>query len=130
GSWLAWLCAEQGWQFPSLRKNLSLAGLPFELFLATKVLLAVLGLVLGPALGIAAGLAGFHVPAWAQIWLGLLLGAVFSFLPDLEVRQEANKRRRDFRHAIGCFLDLLAVNLAGGRGGPEALVSAGDVVAR
>ena len=127
GSWLARLCAEQGWQFPSLRKNLSLAGLPFEIFLATKVLLAVLGLVLGPALGIAAGLAGFRVPAWAQVWLGLLLGTVFGLLPDLEVRQKANKRRRDFRHAIGSFLDLFAMNLAGGRGVPEALMTASDV---
>jgi hypothetical protein len=127
GSWLARLCAEQGWQFPSLRKNLSLAGLPFEIFLATKVLLAVLGLVLGPALGIAAGIAGFHVPVWIGVWLGLLLGTVFSFLPDLEVRQKANKRRRDFRHAIGSFLDLFAMNLAGGRGVPEALMTASDV---
>ena len=127
GSWLARLCAEQGWRFPSLRKNLALAGLPFELFLATKVLLVVLGLVLGPALGIAAGLAGFHVPAWVQVWLGLLLGTAFSFLPDLEVRQKANKRRRDFRHAIGSFLDLFAMNLAGGRGVPEALMTASDV---
>jgi hypothetical protein len=127
GSWLARLCAEQGWQFPALRKNLSLAGLPFEIFLATKVLLAVLGLVLGPALATAAGLAGFQVPAWIQVWLGLLLGAVFSFLPDLEVRQKANKRRRDFRHAIGSFLDLFAMNLAGGRGVPEALMTASDV---
>jgi len=127
GTWLARLCTEQGWQFPSLRKSLSLAGLPFEIFLATKVLLAVLGLVLGPALGIAAGLAGFRVPAWAQVWLGLLLGTVFSFLPDLEVKQKADKRRRDFRHAIGSFLDLFAMNLAGGRGVPEALMTASDV---
>jgi len=127
GSWLARLCAEQGWQFTSLRKNLSLAGLPFEIFLATKVLLAVLGFVLGPALGVTAALAGFHVSAWIQAWLGLLLGTAFSFLPDLEVRQKANKRRRDFRHAIGSFLDLFAMNLAGGRGVPEALMTAGDV---
>ena len=127
GSWLARLCTEQGWQFPSLRKSLSLAGLPFEIFLATKVLLAVLGLVLGPALGIAAGLAGFRVPAWAQVWLGLLLGTVFGLLPDLEVTQKADKRRRDFRHAIGSFLDLFAMNLAGGRGVPEALMTASDV---
>jgi tight adherence protein C len=127
GSWLARLCAEQGWEFPSLRKNLSLAGIGFEIFLATKVLLAVLGFVLGPALGLLAGLLGFHISVWIQVWLGLLLGAAFSFLPDLEIRQKAAKRRRDFRHAIGSFLDLFAMNLAGGRGVPEALMTASDV---
>jgi len=127
GSWLARLCAEQGWEFSSLRKNLSLAGLSFEIFLATKVLLAVLGFVLGPTLGLLAGLLGFHVSVWIQVWLGLLLGAAFSFLPDLEIKQKAAKRRRDFRHAIGSFLDLFAMNLAGGRGVPEALMTASDV---
>ena len=127
GSWLARLCAEQGWEFSSLRKNLSLAGISFEIFLATKVLLAVLGFVLGPTLGLLAGLLGFHVSVWIQVWLGLLLGAAFSFLPDLEIKQKAAKRRRDFRHAIGSFLDLFAMNLAGGRGVPEALMTASDV---
>ena len=36
-------------------------------------------------------------------------------------------RRRDFRHAIGAFLDLVAMNLAGGRGVPEALMSASEI---
>ena len=36
GSWLARLCAEQGWEFSGLQKNLSLAGIPFEIFLATN----------------------------------------------------------------------------------------------
>ena len=127
GSWLARLCAEQGWEFSSLRKNLSLAGIPFEIFLATKVLLAVLGFVLGPTVGLLAGLLGFHISVWIQVWLGLLIGAAFSFLPDLEIKQKAAKRRRDFRHAIGSFLDLFAMNLAGGRGVPEALMTASDV---
>ena len=41
--------------------------------------------------------------------------------PTSERRQEAAKRRQDFRHAIGAFLDLVSMNLAGGRGVPEAL---------
>jgi Flp pilus assembly protein TadB len=64
---------------------------------------------------------------WLLLWLGLLLGTAFSFLPDLEIKQKAAKRRRDFRHAIGSFLDLFAMNLAGGRGVPEALMTASDV---
>jgi Flp pilus assembly protein TadB len=67
-----------------------------------------------------------RLPVAVPIWLGLLLGVAFFFLPDLEVKQRADKRRRDFRHAIGSFLDLVAMNLAGGRGVPEALMSAGD----
>src|SRR5690606_25756374 len=43
-------------------------------------------------------------------------------LPDLQVRKEAAARRRDFRHVVGAFLDLVAMNLAGGRGVPEALM--------
>jgi hypothetical protein len=127
GSWLAKLCAEQGWEFPSLRRNLSLAGIPFEIFLATKVLLAVLGAALGPLLAAVAALFGFAVSPVIQAWLGLLLGAIFFVLPDLEVKQKADRRRRDFRHAIGSFLDLFAMNLAGGRGVPEALMTASEV---
>jgi tight adherence protein C len=127
GKWLARLCAEQGWEFSALRKNLSLTGIPFEIYLATKVLLGVLGFVLGPVLGLLTGLLGVHLSAWIQVWLGVVLGAAFSFLPDVEIRQKANKRRRDFRHAIGSFLDLFAMNLAGGRGVPEALMTASDV---
>ncbi len=126
GRWLAKVCAEQGWEFPSLRANLSLASMSFEVYLATKVLLGLLGLLLGPALAVLLGAAGVQLPVVIPIWLGLLLGLAFFFLPDLEVKQRADKRRRDFRHAIGSFLDLVAMNLAGGRGVPEALMTASD----
>jgi hypothetical protein len=126
GTWLARICAEQGWEFPSLRANLSLAGMSFEVYLATKVLLALLGLLLGPALAVLLGMVGFSLPIAIPLWLGLLLALVFFFLPDIEVKQRADKRRRDFRHAIGSFLDLVAMNLAGGRGVPEALMAASD----
>ena len=49
GAALATFCAEQGWEFPSLRANLALADKSLEGFLATKVLLGVFGFLLGPA---------------------------------------------------------------------------------
>ena len=73
------------------------------------------------------GLAGVRLPVVIPIWLGLALGGVFFFLPDLEVRQKADARRRDFRHAIGAFLDLVSMNLSGGRGVPEALMAASEI---
>jgi tight adherence protein C len=127
GRLLAAFCAEQGWEFPSLRANLSIIGKSFENYLATKVLLGLFGFLLAPLLLLLLTLAGFHVPFVIPLWLGLALGGAFFFLPDLEVRQQAEARRRDFRHAIGAFLDLVSMNLSGGRGVPEALLTASEI---
>jgi len=127
GAVLAKFCAEQGWEFPSLRANLALAGKSFESFLAVKLLLAVSGLLLGPFLLAVLALGGIHLPFAVPVWAGLLLALVFFFLPDLELKQKVDKRRRDFRHAISAFLDLVAMNLAGGRGVPEALMTASEI---
>jgi Flp pilus assembly protein TadB len=127
GKALAAFCAEQGREFPSLRANLDLIGKSFENYLATKVLLAVFGFLLGPIILALVKAAGLHVPFQIPIWLGLVLAVVFFVLPDLEVKQKATTRRRDFRHAIGAFLDLVSMNLAGGRGVPEALMAASEI---
>ncbi len=127
GRTLAAFCAEQGWEFPSLRGNLSLIGKSFENYLATKVLLAVFGFLIAPIALVGADELGFHMPVYVPVWAGLVLAAVFFFLPDLEVKQKADARRRDFRHAIGAFLDLVSMNLSGGRGVPEALMAASEI---
>jgi tight adherence protein C len=127
GAGIARFCAEQGWEFGSLRANLSLVGKSFESYLATKLLLAIFGLLLGPLLLTVLSLGGVQLPFAVPLWAGLALASVFFFLPDLELKQEVDKRRRDFRHAIGAFLDLVAMNLAGGRGVPEALMSASEI---
>ena len=127
GRLLAAFCAEQGWEFPSLRANLSIIGKSFENYLANKVLLGLFGFLLAPLLLLLLSLAGFHAPFVIPVWLGLALGSGFFLLPDLEVRQQAEARRRDFRHAIGAFLDLVSMNLSGGRGVPEALLAASEI---
>jgi tight adherence protein C len=127
GQALATFCAEQGWEFPSLRANLALIGKSFENYLATKMLLAVFGLLFAPILLAVAVVSGLHVSFVIPVWVGLVLAAAFFFLPDLELKQKVEKRRRDFRHAIGAFLDLVAMNLSGGRGVPEALMAASEI---
>jgi tight adherence protein C len=60
--------------------------------------------------------------------LGAILFGLFGFfVPDLALRGEAADRRDDFRRVIGIFLDLVAMNLAGGRGLPEALLTASTI---
>ncbi len=124
---LAKFCAEQGWQFPSLRANLSLVGKSFENYLATKVLLGIFGLLFAPIVLVGLSFGGVHMSFVIPVWVGLVFGAIFFLLPDLELRQKVDKVRRDFRHAIGAFLDLVAMNLSGGRGVPEALMAASEI---
>ncbi len=127
GSGLSAFCKEQGWEFPSLRADLALAGKSFENFLATTVLLAVFGLILGPVLLVLLTVAGLHISFVIPVWMGLILAVVFAILPYVEVKQKAAQRRKDFRHAVGAFLDLVGMNLAGGRGVPEALMAASEI---
>jgi tight adherence protein C len=127
GTVLARICAEQGWEFPSLRANLALTGKSLEEYLATKVLLACFGLIVVPVLFAVLGIAGIHISVVIPVWAALAAAVVFFFLPDLELKQQADQRRKDFRHAVGAFLDLVAMSLAGGRGVPEALMGASEV---
>jgi hypothetical protein len=127
GTAVARFCAEQGWELRSLRSSLALVGKSVENFLATKILLGVFGLIIPPLLLTGLGLAGIHVSLIIPVWAAVLFGAIFFMLPDLELRQQVDKRRRDFRHAIGAFLDLVAMNLSGGRGVPEALMAASEI---
>jgi Flp pilus assembly protein TadB len=50
--------------------------------------------------------------------------AVAGFVvPFIGLRAKAAERRRGFRHALSCYLDLVAVQLAGGAGVESALSS-------
>ncbi len=117
----------QGWQQRSLRADLNVLERSWEGFLATKVLLAVAGLFFGPFLFSVAWIVGFGSSPVLPVWLALAFAALFFFLPDLEVRRDAVTKRRDLRRVIGAYLDLVAMNLAGGRGLPEALKAAAEV---
>jgi tight adherence protein C len=127
GLGLAAFCREQGWEFPSLRNDLALAGKSFENFLATSALLAVFGFLIGPVVLVFMTVVGMRVSFVIPIWLGVVLAVVFMLLPYVEVKQKAADRRKDFRHAVGAFLDLVGMNLAGGRGVPEALMAASEI---
>ena len=95
GTALARFCAEQGWEFRSLRSNLSLVGKSFENYLATKVLLGLFGLIFAPIVLIGIGLLGVHLSIIVPVWAGLVFAAIFFFLPDIELRQQVEKRQRD-----------------------------------
>jgi tight adherence protein C len=127
GSRISAALEARGFRAASLRADLALLGRSMEGFLASTVIFAVGGLVFGPVIiGLAMLLAvdlGITVP----LAMAVLFAFVGGLLPYLAVRREATKRRQDFRHAVGAFLDLVSMNLAGGRGVPEALTAAAAI---
>jgi len=117
----------QGYQLPHrLEADLGMVGQSREMFLARTAAAALVGAVL-PNLALVPwaliGLVGFAVPLW-MVLIGALVGAV---VPYSRLRKEAEEKRRSFRHMVSAFLDLVAMNLAGGRGVPEALQAASNV---
>jgi Flp pilus assembly protein TadB len=127
GERLAEIYLQRGWEQRSLRADLALLDRSWESFLATKVVLAGVGVFFGPFLFAAAWAAGFSTSPVIPVWLALACAALFFFLPDVEVRRDAKAKRRDFRRVVGAYLDLVAMSLAGGRGLPEALKAAAEV---
>jgi len=119
--------ARQGWQQRSLRSDLALLDRSWESFLVTKVGLAASGFIGCPILFALLWVAGIHVSVELPIWLALLTAALFFLLPDAEVKRDAKLRREDFRRVVSAYLDLVSMNLAGGRGVPEALMSAAEI---
>jgi Flp pilus assembly protein TadB len=113
----------RGWQFTRTRTDLSVLNRSFTVHMGTKVLAGLVGLIWFPILLRVTDFVGLGLSAVS----GLLAGAVFFTLPDAQLKREAERRRRDFRHVMGSFLDLVAMNLAGGRGLPEALMAASSI---
>jgi Flp pilus assembly protein TadB len=127
GRRMAEFYARQGWQQRSIRADLAILDRNWESFLTTKVGLAAYGFVLIPLLDGLLWLVGVHLNFLVPLWLTLFAAAGFFILPDIEVKQKAKERREDFRRVVSAYLDLVAMNLAGGRGLPEALMSAAEI---
>ena len=124
GSELRLLLQRRGIALPaSVTADLGIVGQSVETYLAHTALGAVAGLFL-PFLALGPMTAIGAISVTIPLWLTLAGAAVGALVPLSTLRRRADARRRDFRHVVGSFLDLVAMNLAGGRGVPEALQSA------
>jgi tight adherence protein C len=121
------LAAERGWRLGRVRSDLAVMNRTVGWFLAAKTTTGLGLLVLAPVCWALLRLMGIPLPSAIPLLAALFLGALGFFLPDLVIRSEAARRRREFRRTVGIFLDLVAMNLAGGRGLPEALLAAATI---
>jgi tight adherence protein C len=120
--------AGASWLLPAaVRRDLAVLGRSPERHLAEQVTLALVGLLFAPAITVLLLLGGAHLPLVVPLWASLLFAVAGFLAPDLGIRADANRRRRDFRHALSSFLDLVVVALAGGGGVETALADAASV---
>ena len=119
------LLAALGLPTRGLRRDLALLGRPPERQLAEQATAAITGLLLAPALAALLAAAGIIVPWQLPAAGALALGAAGFTVPALAARTEAAARRRDARHALAAFLDLVVISIAAGAGVEAALTYAG-----
>jgi tight adherence protein C len=120
--------AGASWLLPAaVRRDLAVLGRSPERHLAEQVTSALVGLLFAPAITVLLLLGGAHLPLVVPLWASLLFAVAGFLAPDLGIRADANRRRRDFRHALSSFLDLVVVALAGGGGVETALADAASV---
>lgn len=118
------LVRRSGLEMGTLSADLSVVGRSLERHLVTSIL-AGLGAFAAPILVVGLmHLMGAPLGWSTPMLVSLVLGVVALALPTVRLRSQAAEARRDFRHVVGSFLDLVSMSLAAGRGVPEALDAA------
>jgi hypothetical protein len=118
---------ERGWLSAGIRADLAVLGQQPASFFATKAAFAIAGVALGPLLVAMLAGAGITLPIVLPAWLAILSAGLMFTLPDVAVRRRAKERRRDFRAAVGSYLDLVAMKMASGAGLSESLRDAATI---
>jgi len=109
-----------------LRRELELVGRTPERHAFDKLLGGVAGLLVPNMAAAGLILAGMALPVGVVGVLSLVTCVAGFVLPDFLLRDEAERRRRAFRHTLSSYLDLVNVLLAGGAGIETALHAAAD----
>ena len=108
------------------RQDLHVAGRSVERHALEKLLGSIAGLGSVTIVGLGLRITGSGVPSGVVI-VGSAAGIIGGFLlPDWSLRDEVERRRRAFRHALSSYLDLVNVILAGGGGTETALHAAAE----
>jgi Flp pilus assembly protein TadB len=111
----------------ALRRDLTVLGRDPAVHLAEKAALALTGLVAPAVCHLILVVAGVSLTIEVPLLLGVALASGGFVLPDMNVRTAAKTRRREFRHALSAYLDLVWIALAGGAGVDSAIDGAARV---
>jgi tight adherence protein C len=108
------------------QQALELVGRTPERHALDKLLGSITGLLVPNLVGAALAVLDIGPPLGLIVALSLATAAAGFVLPDLLLKDAADRRRQSFRHALSSYLDLVNVLLAGGAGIETALHAAAD----
>lgn len=127
GRWATLEFARRGITYTSLRQDLALNGQRLEAAMGRKVLAGLGGFVIGLTLMALLSLTGVGLVFGTAVVVPIALAALFFFVPDLEARQSAGNRRREFRRALGAYLDWVSLQMSGRAAAEQALPDAARI---
>lgn len=117
--------ADRGWtRIPS--KDLTVLDRPAHEHLGEKGLLAVIGLMFPPIFAVFTSVIGLGMPLMLPFFGSIALAALLWKAPDIRVRGEAKKARKEFVRALATYIDGVAMERASGTGTTQALESVAE----
>lgn len=108
-------------------RDLDLLGMPLHRFYGQRVLYAALGLILPLSLTALVTVIGVRPPMILPAVASLVLAALLSLIPDLNIRSEATAAREQFTRALSAYIDLVALERLAGAGPRQAMESAAAI---
>ena len=127
GHWASMELARRGISYTSLRQDLALNGQTFDATMGRKVVLGVAGFLLGLLAVTGLGIAGLGLPVGSPVVVALLMAAGFFLIPDFDARSAAARRRKEFRRALGAYLDWVSLQMSGRAAAEQALPDAATI---
>jgi len=126
GLWLQRHVPLTGWaRIPT--RELRVLRKPVHRWLGEKAAYAMVGLVFPTVATVVLRLVGVTPPVLIPVAATLLLAAALSFLPDYNAYTDAKAARQEFTRALGAYIDLVALERAGGAGSTQALENAAQI---
>lgn len=121
GLWVSDEFAKRGTEFPRQRTDLAITGKTLEEHISGMVVTAIVGFFAPTLLSVFARAIGLNFGFVIPVVVGLLIAGLTIIGANAQLRTEADEKRDELRRALGTYLDLVSMSLAGGRGVPEAL---------
>jgi len=100
---------------------------PLEAHAYEKLLASLVGFILPILFAVVMSAAGVSISPAVIAVAAVGTGLAGFIYPDLGLTERIERRRRDFRHSLSAYLDLVTVILAGGGGLETALQTAADL---